>query len=96
MTTQIRSTALALLMFCGPAAIAQDPTKAEISKQAKAATALVEVANGFKHGSAFCLHDSGSFLTNEHVVRGAAEVKLVLHPGLKNQKVVKARVLRLD
>ncbi len=85
---------LIALTFFAPSLAAQD--RVEIARKAKAATVLVEVAGGFKHGSAFCVHESGLFLTNEHVVRGAAEVKLILHPGLTNQQIVKARVIRQD
>src|SRR5438067_1829753 len=88
----VHLTALAVLSFCVPTAFGQD--RAEIARQAKAATALVEA--GKRQGSAFCLHESGLFLTNEHVVRGATEVQMVLHPGAKKQQIVKARVLRTD
>lgn len=87
---------LALLLLVAPVVYSQQPTLPEIARRAKAATALVEVAGGFKHGSAFCIHDSGIYLSNEHVVRGAAEVKFILHPGLKQQQIVRARVVRTD
>jgi hypothetical protein len=49
---------VAFVPLCfSPSAIAQDPTLPEIAKRAKAATALVEVAGGYKHGSAFCVHE---------------------------------------
>src|SRR5262245_54003539 len=75
-----------------------DLTRAEVARRGKAATALVEVPRGRDkvHGSAFCVHPSGLFITNEHVVRGAAEVSLVLDPALKTQKVVKAKPVRTD
>jgi hypothetical protein len=66
-----------------------------IAKRAKAATALVEVKPVY--GSGFCIHSSGLFVTNEHVVRqGAEAVTVVLNAGLKTQKVLKAKVIRRD
>ena len=59
---------LFVLFAFAPAVWGQDPAKTQINKQAKAATALVEVQGGFKQGSAFCIHDSGLFVTNHHVV----------------------------
>src|SRR5207253_2885894 len=61
-------------------------TRAEIGKRGKAATAFVDIP-GRVSGTAFCVHPSGLFLTNEHVVRGTdrAEIKLVLDAGLKTQ-----------
>jgi hypothetical protein len=70
-------------------------SRAAIAKRAKAATALVEVKPNY--GSGFCVHASGLFVTNEHVVRqGSDSISLVLNAGLKTQKVLKARVLRRD
>src|SRR5262249_18367865 len=76
---------------------ADKPTKAEIAKRGKAATAFVEVPNRGT-GTAFCVHPSGLFVTNEHVIRGGenAEVTLVLNPSLATQKVLKAKVVRVD
>ena len=72
--------------------------QAEQVKQGKGATALVAVA-GRRFGSAFCITDAGHFITCEHVVRGTPigdEVTLVLAPGEKEQRVVKATLLRAD
>jgi len=73
-------------------------THVQVARLGKAATALVEcdVQFGKSHGSAFCIHPSGLFVTNEHVVSGATSVRLVLNPSLKTQKVVKATVVRFD
>ena len=73
-------------------------TLVQIGRLGKAATALVEcdLRGGKGHGSAFCIHPSGLFVTNEHVVAGSTAVRLVLDPSLKTQKVVKARVVRID
>jgi uncharacterized protein (TIGR03067 family) len=88
--------AVVLAGLCSAHATAQEPTKAEVAKLAKAATAFVEVNGTFKQGSAFCVQDSGFFLTNQHVVGASSQVKLVLNPGLKDNKVVQARVVRTD
>ncbi len=55
-----------------------------------------DLRTGKAYGSAFCIHPSGLFVTNEHVVSGSAAIRLVLDPAMKTQKVVKAHVLRLD
>src|SRR4051812_50072000 len=47
------------------------PTRAEVVKRGKAATAFVEVPAGRSSGTAFCVYPSGLFVTNEHVVRAA-------------------------
>jgi len=89
--------AVALLALSVPASARPDkPTKAEIAKRGKAATAYVETSSG--SGTAFCVHPSGLFVTNEHVIRGAegAEVTLVLNPALDTQRVLKAKVVRTD
>jgi hypothetical protein len=101
MSTLTRSSAglvlaLSLTALARPAD--KELSRVEVARLGKASTALVEasVLRGKAHGSAFCVHPSGLFVTNEHVVRGAASVALVLDPALKTQKVVKARVLRAD
>lgn len=76
---------------------AQKPQKANIVKLGKESTALVEVKNRGT-GSAFCIHPSGLFITNQHVIGKDenAEVHLVLNPSLSDQKILKARVVRMD
>ena len=76
---------------------AEKPTKVEIAKMGKAATAYVEVPNRGS-GTAFCVHPSGLFITNEHVIRTAekAEITLVLDPTLNSQRILCAKVLRID
>src|SRR5262245_38094307 len=71
-------------------------TKAEVSKLGTAATPFVHVKPANASGTAFCVDASGLFITNEHVVRGAAEITLVLNSGEKDQKAVKASVIRAD
>jgi hypothetical protein len=76
----------------------EKPSKAEIAKRGKAATALVVNRPVGGTGTAFCIHPSGLFITNEHVVRGrpGAKLQLVLHSGLKEQKILTATVARSD
>ena len=73
-------------------------TAVQLARLGKAATALVEcdIPRGKKHGSAFCIHSSGLFVTNAHVVRDASAVRLVLNPSLKTQRIAKAVVVRVD
>ncbi len=72
--------------------------KVEIAKRGKAATAFVEISPKGGAGTAFCVHPSGLFVTNEHVVRLAGDdfVTLVLNPSLDAQKILKAKVIRID
>jgi uncharacterized protein (TIGR03067 family) len=69
----------------------------EVVKLAKPATALVETQAGC--GSGFCVHPSGFFLTNEHVISalpGGDTVTLILEAGLKTQRLLQAKVVRRD
>jgi hypothetical protein len=77
-------------------AAADDPLPREtVARRAKASTALVDAKPSY--GSAFCVHSSGLFITNEHVVRQKGDtVTLVLNAGLKSQQLLKAKVLRRD
>ena len=86
-----------LLALAFPASAQEKPTKVEIGKRGKAATAFVDVPRRGT-GTAFCVHPSGLFITNEHVVRGAEkeEITLVLNPAVENQRVLKAKVVRMD
>ena len=63
--------ALGLLpLLVGSLVAADKPSKADLVKLGKAATALVEIdKQGL--GSAFCVHKSGLFVTNDHVIAGA-------------------------
>jgi Trypsin-like peptidase domain len=90
-------TALAIvLLLCSPPARADGLSKAEVAKLGKAATAFVEVKPINASGSAFCVHPSGLFITNHHVVADGKEFNLVLNAGQKDQRVLKAKVLRSD
>jgi hypothetical protein len=100
MSMPIRLAAASVLFTC-PAALlpADEPlAREEIAKRAKVGTVLVEVNPTY--GSGFCVHQSGLFVTNEHVLSqdlGNVEgVTLVLNAGLKSQKTYKAKVVRRD
>src|SRR5665213_2506411 len=90
-----------MFAFALPAAGRDDKDKVpkvEIAKQGKAATAFVEISSKGGSGTAFCVHPSGLFVTNEHVVRTAGDdfITLVLNPSLDTQKILKAKVVRID
>ena len=64
----------------------------------KASTALVDL-QWMGSGSAACVSADGFFLTNHHVVEGVGlgnSVKVVVHPGQKTERVLLARVVKLD
>src|SRR5579859_6395947 len=99
-TPTLRRSAL-LVGLCLPApllAADERPSREQIARQAKAATAFVQ--HGFTSGSGFCVHPSGWFVTNEHVVQGRGlpnqQTKLVLDAGLPTQQVLTAKVVRRD
>jgi S1-C subfamily serine protease len=76
-------------------------SRAELNKVGKAATAFVEfnlrgMRSGYAYGSAFCIHRSGWFVTNEHVVRGEGNVVLVLDSGLQSEAAYGADVVHTD
>jgi hypothetical protein len=93
----VLATVVALL---GPALARAEPLdRVQLSKLGKPATAFVEVhapgVAGF--GSAFCISPLGLFVTNEHVVNIQGKpgtVRLVLNSGEKDQRVLKAVVVR--
>ncbi|MCG3124535.1 MAG: hypothetical protein GIKADHBN_03003 [Phycisphaerales bacterium] len=85
----------ACVMAVGPVAAAQ-PESARIVERGKAATAIVVVNDGERFGSAFCVHPSGIFITNRHVVAGARVLKLVLNPGTKDARDLIPRTVNID
>jgi hypothetical protein len=96
-----RPLALVVLLLGPAAAPAADGvlSRVELAKLGKAATALVEMKEPWAYGTAFCIHPSGLFLTNEHVVHEAGPggaVGLILNPGLAKQKVLRAEVVRTN
>ena len=97
--TRLPTLLICLTVLPAPAAADEPLSRVALSKLGKPATAFVEVKlPGLTgSGSAFCVHRSGLFLTNEHVVAPQGQpgdVHLVLDPGEKTQKVLKAAVVR--
>jgi len=95
----MRRTLLAAFacVACGPAGAEEPLAKAAIVKRSKPAIVFVDAKTGT--GSGFCIHESGLFVTNNHVVanvKHAESVTLVLDAGGKDQKVVKADLIRRD
>jgi hypothetical protein len=105
--------ALLLSLGAGRSGADEQIARTQLAKLGKAATALVEVKTGplqglrQGYGSAFCIHQSGLFVTNEHVVYPSGlgmglqpgargEITLVLNPGEKTEKSYAARVVRTD
>jgi hypothetical protein len=81
------------MLGSGPAAD-ESLERVEISKIGKAATALVELKPRRGYASAFCIHPSGLFLTNDHAAQG--DIALILNPGRKEAKTYSAKVIRRD
>ncbi len=86
-----------LALFCLWAAQCRADIPAEVIRQGKKATAFVYTSRA--EGSAFCIDANGLFVTNAHVLEGAAvhsRVMLALNPGESNQRVLEAEVVRED
>ena len=67
-------------------------------RRCKTATALVEVRS-IGSGSSVCVSAEGFFVTNHHVVAGAGlrgNARLVVDSGQKSQRVLEARIIKLD
>jgi S1-C subfamily serine protease len=77
-----------------------DLPRGELARRGREATAFLEVGAG-RSATAFCVHPSGLFVTNDHVLReqgrgqGGA-IKLVMDSGTPEQKVYVAKVVRRD
>src|SRR5258708_7129783 len=70
-------------------------TKAEVAQRGKAATALVQLHPSTVAGTAVGVHTAGYFITAESIFAGRPDdvnITLVLDPGLKSQKALKARL----
>jgi hypothetical protein len=83
----------------------EPPSRVQIGKIGKPATALVKARGDYC--AAFCVHPSGLFITNAHVVAPPwtpgpkrrlppMEINLILNPGLNMEKSYPARVVRSD
>ena len=87
---------MALLPLASPY-VAWGQVGLESIKRGKKATALVELNNAM--GSAFCVDAEGLFLTSAHIVESASlgsKARLVLQGGEAGQKVLNAKILRID
>jgi S1-C subfamily serine protease len=83
-----------MIIALAAAVRAEEPSRQTLAKAGKAATVYVQVKDG--SGSGFCIHPSGLFLTNHHVIAGGGDISLVLNANQKDQQVVKAQVVRSD
>jgi hypothetical protein len=73
-----------------------DLPRGEIAKRGKEATAFLEAGPG-RSATAFCVHPSGLFVTNDHVIQNqSGSLKLVVNSGTLDQKVLSAKVVRRD
>jgi S1-C subfamily serine protease len=73
-------------------------SRSDIAAIAKQATALIEVEKNY-FGTAFCVHETGLFITNAHVVRRLSSDEgalLILNSGTSNETKVRAKVIRTD
>ena len=73
----------------------------ELLKIGKQASVLVEIVekNGMSTATAFCIHPSGVFVTNEHVARHVSKgktVRLIVDAGLEKERMVEALVVTVD
>jgi hypothetical protein len=102
-----RFAGMLVVLLSAQAVLGEGPTRRQTVSAGKAATALVECKQGpfLLHGSAFCIHPSGIFITNEHVLRPpnpgfgdgrASAISLILNSGQPTAKVLAATVLRAD
>ncbi|HEY7425986.1 MAG TPA: serine protease, partial [Gemmataceae bacterium] len=85
-----------VLLLIGLPVWSEDSPRAKILRSGKAATAFVRAKTSGRQGSAFCIHPTGVFLTNEHVVGQESTFSLFLNGGTKNVKTLTAKVLRVD
>ena len=88
---------LLTLFFLWVTAQCRADIPAEVIRQGKRATALVQ--SDVAEGTAFCIAASGLFVTNQHVIADAAnknKLTLVLNAGEATQRIVQASVVRED
>lgn len=93
----IQVTGYIFLLFLASTAFAQPPP--EIILRGKKATAFVTAKSAKRTATAFCVAESGFFLTGAQMVQDlppGEKLTLVLTPGVKNQRVTQAAVVRVD
>src|SRR5579872_7338954 len=83
---------MALVLLAWPS-LRADLTQQQVA-EAKAATGLLLTPQG--SGTAFCISDSGLFVTCKHVIEGAKEdsITIVLSPTGKDEKKYPAKIVR--
>jgi len=99
MILRIAFGALAAAAACLGGATTAWALPADSVDRAERATVLVDVntSEGRAFGSAFCIRDTGLFVTDGHVVLASNKpIKLVIRPGETDQRVVNAHVLGID
>jgi hypothetical protein len=94
------AVSLLLILLLAQPAFAEKLDAAAITTMGKGATVLIEVGGTRQSsGSGFCVHESGLFLTNAHVVRDLAKggsLRLILLPGEDGEQVFNGEVLVMD
>jgi WD40 repeat protein len=90
------SLAVLLATLVNPSFGEEPLSRVQIARIGKAGTALVEIKGRGRaaYGSAFCIHPSGLFITNEHVAQG--DLTLILRPGSRAEKAYKVKIVRSD
>jgi S1-C subfamily serine protease len=99
---RLKSLALGVVIVVMGLAPSDAQHSPAVIERGKRATAFVEVvtSEGKATGSAFCIDRSGLFITNAHVVGGAADgrgqVWLVVDIGRKSQRRLRGKVIKAD
>jgi hypothetical protein len=94
MPVRILAVTLCLAAFCSGLARAAE-FKPEVIKAAKRATAAVISERG-SIASAYCIEKSGLFLTSGHALRAEKSLKLLLHAGEADERLVEVEIVRSD
>ena len=85
------------LLSCFPASVLGQGR--ELIAVGKKASVLVEIPDIEAYATAFCVHPSGLFVTNDHVAQGVAKgksLRLVIDASLGTERVVEAKLVRVD
>jgi S1-C subfamily serine protease len=99
---RLKSLALGVVIVVMGLAASEAQHSPAVIERGKRATAFVEVvtSEGRATGSAFCIDRSGLFVTNAHVVGGAADgrgqVWLVVDIGRRTQRRLRTKVIKAD
>ncbi len=88
-----------LVALCLSASLCRADLTPDQVTRGKRATALVELKNAHRTGSAFCIDAGGFFVTNEHVVADippGEKISIVLNSGEPDQQILRAAIVRAD